>query len=48
MENTDVTYFHRHMKGGDSAVLGFSSLIQIHGHKACIQGLLDITQIHLG
>jgi hypothetical protein len=25
----------------------FPSLIQIHGHKTCIQGLFDITQIHL-
>jgi hypothetical protein len=46
MKTTDVTNFRHHMKGGDNAVT-LPSLIQIHGHKTCIQGLFDITQIHL-
>jgi hypothetical protein len=47
MENTDVTYSHRTWKDVTVQFSAFPSLIQIHGHKTCIQGLFDIMQIHL-
>jgi hypothetical protein len=47
MENTDVTNFRCHMKGGDSAGLGLPKFNPDPWYKACIQGLFDVTQIHL-
>jgi hypothetical protein len=47
MDNTDVTNSHRTWKDVTVRFSAFPSLIQIHGHKTCIQGLFEIMQIHL-